>query len=107
MSAESRRPKLDDAARLRHMLDAARRALELAQGKKVSSLDPEAETALALTRLLEILGEAAKNVTPEPRFTIPRCPGGTLPTPATVSFMGTSMWTTILLKPSSATICRR
>ena len=60
MSAESRRPKLDDAARLRHMLDAARRALELAQGKKVSSLDPEAETALALTRLLEGLDSLFK-----------------------------------------------
>ncbi len=74
MSAESRRSKLDDAARLRHMLDAARRALELAQGKKVSSLDPEAETALALTRLLEILGEAAKNVTPETQVRHPEVP---------------------------------
>jgi uncharacterized protein with HEPN domain len=74
MSAESRRSKLDDAARLRHMLDAARRALELAQGKKVGSLDPEAETALALTRLLEILGEAAKNVTPEAQVRHPEVP---------------------------------
>lgn len=39
------------------MLDAARRARELSQGKEVGSLDPDSETALALTRLLEILGE--------------------------------------------------
>lgn len=65
MTAERRRPKLDDTARIRHMLDATRRACELAQGKAVGCLDPDSETALALTRLLEILGEAAKNVTQE------------------------------------------
>lgn len=44
------------------MLDAARRARELSQGKEVGSLDPDSETALALTRLLEILGEAASRI---------------------------------------------
>lgn len=37
--------------------------LELAENKNVSSLQPEDETALALVRLLEILGEAASRVT--------------------------------------------
>jgi uncharacterized protein with HEPN domain len=46
------------------MLDATCRALELAENKNVSSLQPEDETALALVRLLEILGEAASRVTP-------------------------------------------
>ncbi|WP_243455128.1 HepT-like ribonuclease domain-containing protein [Meiothermus sp. CFH 77666] len=44
------------------MRDAAQRALEIAQGKSVAELQPEDETALALVRLLEILGEAARMV---------------------------------------------
>lgn len=49
------------------MLDAVRRAAELSRGKKVGGLDPDDETALALVRLLEIMGEAAGRVTPELR----------------------------------------
>lgn len=49
------------------MLDAVRRAVELSRGKKVGGLDPDDETALALVRLLEIMGEAAGRVTPELR----------------------------------------
>ena len=56
------------------MLDAARRACKLAQGEEVGCLDPEAETALALTRLLEILGEAAKNVTSKTQARFPEVP---------------------------------
>lgn len=74
MSVERKRPKLDDTARIRHMLDAARRACELAQGKEVARLDPDCETALALTRLLEILGEAAKHVTQETQANHPEVP---------------------------------
>jgi uncharacterized protein with HEPN domain len=74
MSERARRPEIDDTARIRHMLDAARRACELAQGEEVGRLDPEAETALALTRLIEILGEAAKNVTSETQARFPEVP---------------------------------
>lgn len=56
------------------MLDAARRAVELSRGKKVGGLDPDNETALALTRLLEIMGEAAGRVTPELRERYPEVP---------------------------------
>jgi len=56
------------------MLDAARRACELAQGEEVGRLDPETRTALALTRLIEILGEAAKNVTAETQARFPEIP---------------------------------
>lgn len=52
-----RRRELTDRVRLLHMRDAARRALEITQGKAVAELQPEDETALALVRLLEILGE--------------------------------------------------
>jgi len=56
------------------MRDAARRAVELSRGKEVGGLDPDDETALALARLLEILGEAAARVTPELRQRHPEIP---------------------------------
>lgn len=56
------------------MLDAVRRAVELSRGKKVGGLDPDNETALALARLLEIMGEAAGRVTPELRERYPDVP---------------------------------
>jgi len=64
----------DDEARIRHMLDASRRATELSRGKTVAELDSDSETALALTRLLEILGEAAGRITPEIRERHPGVP---------------------------------
>ena len=53
-----------DPARLRHMLDAASRAVELIEGKQRKDLDQDDVLVLALTRLLEITGEAAKYVSP-------------------------------------------
>lgn len=75
------------------MLDAARRAVELSRGKKVGGLDPDDETALALVRLLEIMGEAAGRVTPELRERHSEIPGETLETPATGSSTSISTWT--------------
>lgn len=46
------------------MLDAARRARGLSRSKEVGSLDSGSETALAIARLLEILGEASARVSP-------------------------------------------
>lgn len=63
-----------DEARLRHMLDAARRAVELAEGKSVARMEASDETALALARLLEILGEAAGRVTRDLRGSYPEIP---------------------------------
>jgi len=54
--------KADDIVRLRHMLDAARKAVELTENSERSDLDKDEKLALALVRLLEVLGEAAKNV---------------------------------------------
>jgi uncharacterized protein with HEPN domain len=56
------------------MRDAARRAVELSRGKEVGGLDPDDETALALARLLEILGEAAARAAPELRERHPEIP---------------------------------
>ena len=46
-------------AALQHMLDHAREAVALAQGKSRADLDTERLLNLALVRLLEIVGEAA------------------------------------------------
>ncbi len=64
----------DDPSRLHHMLDAARKAVEFTSGKDRSSLDSDEQLLLSLTRLLEILGEAAKNVSPELRQKHPEIP---------------------------------
>lgn len=52
----------DDEVRLRHMLDHAREAVQLAAGRKRSDLDADRMLNLSLTRLLEIVGEAASRV---------------------------------------------
>lgn len=54
--------KIDDRARLGHMLEAAQTALQLIEGETRPSLDSDIKLALALTRLLEIIGEAGVNV---------------------------------------------
>ena len=50
---------------LRHMLDHAREAVALANGKSRADLDTERLLNLALVRLLEIVGEAAGRVPKE------------------------------------------
>lgn len=60
--------KAKDLVRIRHMLDAAEKAVDLAEGCTRRDLEVDEKAALALVRLLEILGEAAKNVSPECRL---------------------------------------
>lgn len=63
-----------DRDRLRHIRDAARRALEIADETSRQSLEPESTKALALVRLLEIIGEAASQVSEEVRDAYPNVP---------------------------------
>ncbi|MGH9456658.1 MAG: HepT-like ribonuclease domain-containing protein [Thermoanaerobaculia bacterium] len=63
-----------DDVRLRHMLDAARKAASKASGKSAADIAADEDLLLILTRLLEILGEAAKNVSPEIRERHPEIP---------------------------------
>lgn len=44
------------------MLDSARKALDFAGGRSRTDLDTEHMLALALVRLLEVIGEAAKGI---------------------------------------------
>jgi uncharacterized protein with HEPN domain len=64
----------DDDIRLRHMLDAARQAIAFVQGRDRGDLDRDVQLALALTRLIEVVGEAAKNVANETRDQLPQVP---------------------------------
>lgn len=54
--------RIDDLTRLRHMLEAAQTALQLITGETRASLESDIKLTLALTRLLEIIGEAGVNV---------------------------------------------
>jgi uncharacterized protein with HEPN domain len=64
----------DDRVRLQHMLDAARQAVAFIRGKQRRDLDDDLQLTLALTRLVEILGEAAKNVSETERLHHPDVP---------------------------------
>ena len=54
--------KIDDATPLHHMLDAARESVAFVQGKSREDLDSDRLLSLALVRLIEIVCEAATNV---------------------------------------------
>lgn len=58
-----------DMNRLRDMLDAARLTQQIIEDKHRSSLDEDIVIMLALTRLIEIIGEAASRVSEETRGT--------------------------------------
>lgn len=55
-------PKRDDTVVLRHMLDHAREAVAMIAGKTRKDLDAERMLELSLTRLVEVVGEAAGRV---------------------------------------------
>lgn len=64
----------DDAVRLRHMLDAAQEAAFFARNKTRSSLDTDRQLVLSLVKSIEIIGEAAANVTTKCREDFPQIP---------------------------------
>jgi len=52
----------DDEVRLRHMLDYSRKAKAMLQGRVREDLNTDEMLSLALTRAVEIIGEAAARV---------------------------------------------
>jgi uncharacterized protein with HEPN domain len=54
----------NDLVRLRHILDAARQAIVFSQNRSREDLDTDTMLNLSLVRLLEIIGEAARGVSP-------------------------------------------
>lgn len=57
----------DDLIRFRHMLDAAREVIEFVRGRTRFDLNSDRQLVLALVQDIEILGEAAYQVTPDTR----------------------------------------
>lgn len=64
----------DEGPRLRHMLDASREAVGFAKGKSRADLHADRGLQLILTRLLEIVGEAANKVPQTTRDLYPEIP---------------------------------
>lgn len=63
-----------DRIRVQHMLDAANKVISATQNRQRADLDRDEILALAIVRLLEILGEAAKNVSQATRQSTPHIP---------------------------------
>ena len=57
----------DDLIRFRHMLDAAREAVEFVRGRTRFALNSDRQLVLALIKDIEIIGEAAYQVTTDTR----------------------------------------
>jgi uncharacterized protein with HEPN domain len=55
----------DEMVYVGHMLDKAREALSLARGKTRQDYDKDIALRLALTHLIQIIGEAARRVSPD------------------------------------------
>ena len=64
----------DDEVRLRHLVDAAETAIRFASDRSRADLDTDEMLALALTKLVEIVGEAAKQVSGETKDAHPEIP---------------------------------
>lgn len=64
----------DDAVRLRHMLDAAREALRFVEGRSRADLDKDRQLVLSLVKEIEIIGEAAYQLSAETRANLPDIP---------------------------------
>ena len=67
-------PPPDDATRLHHILDSARKAVRFTSEKNRGDLDADELLALALVRLLEIIGEASTGITEGFRAKYPEIP---------------------------------
>lgn len=67
-------PQPDDDIRIRHLIEAATKAVEFAVGRDRAALDQDEMLRLATTKLVEIVGEAAKQVSDETRQAHPDVP---------------------------------
>ena len=64
----------DDLVRMQHMLEAAREAVAFAEGRGRADLGADRMLCLAIVRCIEIVGEAAANVSAEGRDRCPQIP---------------------------------
>jgi len=68
--------KLDDATRLRHMMESAQKLLEFSAGKTQEAIEADEILSLAIVRLTEIIGEAAANISQQKRDRYPQIQWG-------------------------------
>jgi len=64
----------DDQIRLRHMLDAAREAIGFVQHRRREDLDHDRQLEWALVKAIEIIGEAAAQLSPDARAQVAGIP---------------------------------
>ena len=64
----------DDEIRLRHMIEAAREAVSFARGRARGDLETDRQLVLSLVKDIEIVGEAAAQVTESARARAPDIP---------------------------------
>jgi len=64
----------DDLVRIRHMLDNSQKAVRFARGRQRADLDSNEMLALATIHLIEIIGEASRNISTELRERYPKIP---------------------------------
>lgn len=67
-------PPPDDAIRVHHILDSARKAAVFIRGKSREVMDTDEVLTLALVRLLEVIGEASTGITESLRAKYPEIP---------------------------------
>lgn len=63
-----------DRARLQHMLEAAQTTLRFVEGRERADLETDEMLSFAVTRGLEIIGEASKNISAEWKAAHPEIP---------------------------------
>ena len=64
----------DDNVRIRHIFEAAHEAVAFSHGRSRADLDSDRRLNLSLVRLLEIVGEAARGISPDFRKAHPDLP---------------------------------
>ena len=64
----------DDVIRLQHMLDAAQEAIEFSKGRSVFDLNVDRKLVLALVKAVEIIGEAAYQISQTTRDQLSNIP---------------------------------
>ena len=64
----------EDRIRLRHLREAATKAISYSEGRQRVDLDNDELLRLALTKLVEIVGEAAKSISITGRASLPDVP---------------------------------
>jgi uncharacterized protein with HEPN domain len=65
---------LDDRIRIAHMIEAAESVARFIAGRSRDDLDRDEMLRFAVVRAIEVIGEAASQITPQTRATIPQVP---------------------------------